>query len=445
VTFPVRPAPPLALAHGSGRDDVRRLLRSAWLLAALALLFAGMALQRAVPAAVGALVLVAGLGAMAWSRLSLERITYERRWSTQRAFVGEEIEVAFSLRNRKALPLPWFEVRELLPDQLPPVGARVLPAAYQGSFYYTHTTSLAWYERVTWRQRFSCTTRGFYEVGPVRLRSGDLFGFFPRQMQLDKRDPVAVLPRLLDLGPLELPVRRPFGSAKGGNRIFEDQSRIAGLRDYRPGDPLKRIDWKATARRGTLQSRLYDPSATVTLIVALNADTFAHTWEGYDPLLLERAVAVAGSIAAFAEAERYAVGLIANCSYPGADRPIVVPAGRDPGQITRVLDALAMVGSFTIATPEGLLERERRRFPLGVSIAMVAGYVGPPLAEQLERMQREGASLALYWVGDEPPRGLGSAIRVHDLAPVLRRFERDDKLCYGGDTANAGRLIRRAI
>lgn len=445
MTLPVTPAPPLALARGSGRDDVRRLLHSAWLLGALALLFAGLALQRAVPAAVGMLVLLAGLGSMAWSRLSLERIAYERRWSAQRAFVGEELEASFTLRNRKALPLPWFEVRELVPDQMPPAGAHILPAAFQGAFYFTHTTSLAWYERVTWRQRFSCTARGFYEVGPVRLRSGDLFGFFPQEAQLDRRDTIAVLPRQLDLGPLELPVRRPFGSAKGGSRIFEDQSRIAGLRDYRPGDPLKRIDWKATARRGTLQSRLYDPSATVTLIVALNADTFAHTWEGYDPLLLERAVAVAGSVAAFAEAERYAVGMIANCSYPGADRPIVVPAGRDPGQLIRVLEALSMVGPFTIATPEDLLERERRRFPLGVSIAIVAGYIGAPLAHQLERMQRDGASLALYWVGDEPPQGLASTIRVHDLAPVLRRFERDDKLCYGGDTANAGRLIRRAI
>ncbi|MHB8577241.1 MAG: hypothetical protein ACYDCQ_18165, partial [Dehalococcoidia bacterium] len=128
ITLRSNSAPPLAIARGSGQDDVRRLLRNLWVLAAIVLLLVGMALQRAVPAAVGALLLVTGAVAMFWSRLSMERVTYERRWSAPRAFVGEEIEAAFTLRNRKALPLPWFEVRELVPDQMPPVGAHILPA-----------------------------------------------------------------------------------------------------------------------------------------------------------------------------------------------------------------------------------------------------------------------------------------------------------------------------
>lgn len=443
--LPQRGAPPLALATVSNREDMRRLFRNVWALAAVVLLLVGLALQRSVPAAVGALVLIAGVAAMVWSRLSLERISYERRWSAQRAFVGEQIEGQFTLRNRKALPMPWFEVRELVPDQLPPVGAHMLPAAWQGAFYYTHTTSLAWYERVTWRQRFNCMARGYYAIGPTRLRSGDLFGFFPREAHLDRPDIITVMPRLVELGEVALPTRRPFGEAKGGSRIFEDQSRIAGLRDYRPGDPLKRIDWKATARRGSLQSRLYDPSATVTLVIALNVDTLAHPWEGFDPLLLERAVSVAGSIAARAEAARLAVGLIANASYPGADRPIAVRAGRDPAQLTRVLEALAMVTPFTIATPEDMLERERRRLPVGATIALVAGYLSPALAQQVARLGREGVAIAVYWVADEPPRAPLRGVTLHDLSPRLREFERSELLAYGGETASGQRLVRRAI
>jgi len=242
-----------------------------------------------------------------------------------------------------------------------------------------------------------------------------------------------------------VPSRRPVGEARGGSAIFEDQSRIAGLRDYRPGDPLKRIDWKATARRGTLQSRLYDPSATVSLMVALSVDTFAHPWEGYDPLLLERAVSVAGSIAVAASEERYNFGLIANCSYPGADRPIVLRSGRDPDQLAHVLEALAMVTPFTIVPLEDLLDRERRRFPLGISIAVVAGYITDPMAAQLQRLHGEGMALAMYWVGDGPPPVQLRGVRVHDLSPRLREFERGDALAYGGGTASGQRLVRRSI
>ncbi len=435
---------PLPIATGEGgaarAEDFRQLLRSLWAVAAIVLLLVGLASQQAVPAAVGMLVLITGSAAVLWSRLSLERVGYERGWQQHRAFVGEEIEGRFTLRNRKSLPSPWFEVRDIVPDQLPPVGVATLPAAWEGAYYFLHTTSLAPHERVRWRQSFRCTARGYYRFGPTRLRSGDLFGLFPRERHLDGWDELAVLPRLVDLGDVPLPFLRPFGSAKGGNRIFEDQSRMAGVRDYRPGDPLKRIDWKATARRGSLQSRLYDPSATASLIVALNADTFAHNWEGYDPLLLERAVSVAASLAALVDERGLAAGLMVNCTQPGADRPIVVPAGRDPAQLTRILEALAMVGSFTIVSLDELIDRQARRLPLGASVAVVTAFVTPALAARVSRLKREGTAVALYWAGDHAPEHLPPDVAVHDLTPRLRAFERSDPLVYGGATPE---LVRR--
>ena len=62
-------SPPLAVARGAGRDDLVRLLRNTWIIAALALLFVGLALQRPIPAVVGSLLLISGGAAMAWSRL----------------------------------------------------------------------------------------------------------------------------------------------------------------------------------------------------------------------------------------------------------------------------------------------------------------------------------------------------------------------------------------
>src|SRR3954454_17590227 len=111
------------------------------------------------------------------------------------------------------------------PDQVPMTGVKYLPAAWPGAYYYRHTTSLAWYERVSWKQGFECVTRGFFDLGPTRLRSGDIFGFFPRHRELAGREVITVMPRRVDLGAVDLPRRRPFGEGRGGNPIFEDQSR----------------------------------------------------------------------------------------------------------------------------------------------------------------------------------------------------------------------------
>jgi uncharacterized protein (DUF58 family) len=400
------------------------IIREVWLGIAALLLLVGIGIREPAVAALGALVLFAGGLSRLWSRLSLERLEYRRSLPEHRAFVGEAIEVHYSLANRKALPLPWVEVREYVPDTLPALDAHAAPSARPGSLQIDRSTSLTWYERVSWRHRFLCRQRGYYPFGPALLRSGDVFGLFPVEREAPARHHVTVLPRLADLPELGLPTERPFGEARSGSRLFEDPSRILGVRDYRPGDPLKRIDWKATARRRALQSRVYEPSASLYLLLALNVDTFAQSWEGYDPVLLERAITVAGSVARWADTQRYAVGLVANASMPGADRPITVPPGRDPEQLTRVLEALAMVAPFTIAPLAAILEEAARHLPMGASVAAVAGFPSEGLIARLERMARRGHPTALLWVGDDPPPPC-ERVRLHELTTPMRRIERE--------------------
>lgn len=407
------------------------LFRQLWPSLSVLLLLVGIGIREPAVAAVGALVLFAGGLSHLWSRLALERLEYRRQLPEHRAFVGETVEVRYSLSNRKALPLPWVEVREYVPDTLPALDAHAAPSARPGSLQVDRSTSLAWYERVSWRHRFLCRQRGYYPFGPALLRSGDVFGLFPVEREAPARHYVTVLPRLADLPELGLPAERPFGEARSGTRIFEDPSRILAVRDYRPGDPLKRIDWKATARRRALQSRVYEPSASLYLLLALNVDTFAQSWEGYDPVLLERAVTVAGSVARWAEGRRYAVGLVANSSVPGADRPITVPPGRDLDQLTRVLEALAMVAPFTIAPLAGVLAEAARHLPMGATVVAVAGFPSQGLTDCLERLARRGHPTTLLWVGDEPPPAC-ERVRLYNLAAVMRRVEREWLAAGGG-------------
>lgn len=400
------------------------IFRQIWLGVAVMLLLVGIGLREPPVAAVGALVLLAGAVSRLWSRLSLERVGYQRSLGVRRAFVGEEVEVGFSLANRKSLPLPWIEVRESVPETMPARDAHTSPSGAPDSVYMTRSTSLAWYERVSWKHHFLCNRRGYFSFGPVRLRSGDIFGLFPTEREIEGRDRIIVLPRLVELPALGLPTERPFGEARSGPRIFEDPSRIVGVRDYRPGDPLKRIDWKATARRQELQSRVFEPSSSLHLLVALNVSTLEFSWEGYDPIRLERGITVAGSVARWAEEQRYAVGLIANSTYPGADRPISIAPGRDPDQLTHILESLAMVTPFVIAPLENVLDEAARRLPMGATIVVVAGYLPMDLAGRLVRLRRRGHPVSLLWVDDDVPPVLAGVV-VHNVSGAMRGFERE--------------------
>ena len=216
---------------------------------------------------------------------------------------------------------------------------------------------------------------------------------------------------------------RPFGEQRGGNRIFEDPLRVTGVRDYVQGDPLKRVDWKATARVGRLQSRLYEPSRTQLVVVALNITTMEQTWEGYIPVLLERGVSVAASIARDLFEQGSAVGLIANGSFPNADRPLRLGANRRPDQLVRVLETLAMISPYTTSPLSDQLESREHGLPAGATIVVVAALMPQDLVATLERLRSEGHAVHVVKTSEEPWELSPVAIPVSEVARRMRELE----------------------
>jgi uncharacterized protein (DUF58 family) len=408
------------------------LLRNAWLPLGLALIIGGLVGNVGPILGLGLFVLLAGWLARVWANRSLDRVELERLLPERRAFPGESLRLTYRLHNRKAIPLPWLEVRDSLPESLSPDDLRLPPSGVARTNLYTRATRLAWYQRATWSLELPCRERGYYRLGPARLRSGDGFGLFTSQR--DERDTVGVVvyPRTLSLPELGLPAARPLGERKGHQRIFEDPLRIAGVRDYQPGDPIRRIDWKATARRRQLQSRVYEPSTTQYLIVALNVDTLEHSWLGYSPELLEASIVVGASVARWAYEARYGVGLLANGSLPESDQHINIAPGRAPDQLNRILEALGGIGPMTTSSLATLLERRSHQLPLGVTLAVVTALMPDPLAAVLRRLHGSGQQVSVLAMADDDwSRPLGavpvqrvdmSAFAVEDAVAAKPKF-----------------------
>lgn len=398
-------------------------LRGLWLVASLLLVTVGVLGGRETIVVLGLLLLLAGGAARLWSRLVLTQLSYQRLFPETRAFVGDKLSFTARLTNRKLLPVPSVEVREHFPEELPPDGVRLAPSHLARTGCLLRSVTLAWYERVNWRYELECRSRGIYRVGPVQLRSSDLFGLFPVERHDEESQRVVVFPRVLPLLELGLPSQRPPGERRGSARIYEDPLRIAGLRDYQPGDSLRRIDWKATARRGRLQSRLYEPSATLHLLVALNLITLEQTWTGFDPVLLERVVTVAASLATQGHQQGYAVGILANGSFPESDRPIRIMPGRHPNHLPRILEALAGVGPFFISPLEKLLEAESHALPLGTTLTVVTALLPDSLLATLGRIKAAGHQVMVLSVTEEGAEGTVSGIAVRNIGGYLRQWE----------------------
>ena len=66
----------------------------------------------------------------------------------------------------------------------------VSTATSPGYVYLARSTHLTWYERINWPLELKAPARGYYRIGPARITTGDIFGFFPVEREEDSYDTV---------------------------------------------------------------------------------------------------------------------------------------------------------------------------------------------------------------------------------------------------------------
>lgn len=353
--------------------------------------------------ALGAFLVAVILVSRAWDRRALRHVRYERRVNHSRNFPGQTFDLTLVVENRKLLPVGWLRIEDGWPIALTPLQPGVIsPSSLPDQGLLAHSFSLRWYERIRRQYTFRCEQRGIYMLGPVRLESGDPFGLFSHTEERVPRTQIVVYPRLLPLPALGLPPKDPLGDLRTRRRLFEDPNRIMGARDMRPGDSFRHIHWKATARQGKLQVKVYEPTTSQNVVLCLNVATFAQYWEGTQPEKLEQVISVAASLAQWAIEHKYAVGLIANGALAHSDQPFRILPGRSPAQLTRILEALAGVSPFVTSTLESLLLRESPRLPWGATFVVISAVVTPELLVALRRLIEAGRRVVLVSLADEP-------------------------------------------
>jgi uncharacterized protein (DUF58 family) len=393
-----------------------------WVTLALFAAILGLALNQAGLLVLAILVLAAAATGWAWNRYALQRIDYQRSLSERRAFLGEEVELSLEVTNRKLLPVPWLKIEDEYPLLVTMLDGIVQPSTKPGVGLLGSLMSLRWFERAKWRYKLRCDKRGVYPFGPAHIEAGDLFGLFSSQHSRSEQDWLIIYPRVKPIELLGLPPKDPFGEVKARQRIFEDPSRTIGIREYQFRDTLKRIHWKATARRQQLQVKVYEPTTSFQLLIFLNMVTLPRHWQGTIPELLEEVVSAGASIASYAVEKRFQVGLLANGCWPQSDQPLKVLPSRSPDQLTRILEALAAVSAMPTISIEELLNSESARLPWGATLAVVTAVVTEELLIVMNRLQDAGRRMVLLHMDDKPLPFDVPRIAVHRLRDLGGAF-----------------------
>ncbi len=337
------------------------------------------------------LILVLGLLIIGylWARLSVASLDVVRVLPGDRLQVGQELREDIGLQSRSVLPRLWLEIGDL--SSVPGHGVgRVVNLGSRGA--------------AAWTARTVIQRRGRYRIGPTLLRGGDPFGLFTRTRIVGAPREVIVYPAVEESQGYSPPTGLQSGGAVAASRGATTTASVASIREYVPGDPLNRISWTTSARRGELMVKEleFDPSSDVWLVLDLEQMThigaaFAAGTGGrrlppfpWLDTTEEYAVSATASLSSWLLAAGRSVGVVTT----GRNRIVIHPE-RGQHQQLRVLEALAVVEADGDRSLGQALIEEARRFTGPASIVVITASSDPDwvevLAEVAGRSARAGA------------------------------------------------------
>lgn len=322
---------------------------------------------------------------------SLRGVTVERRARTSRAGVGDVFEEHFEIINNSRIPKLWLEVVNEM--NMPNAGGSRIVTLLRGRQRRSYTAR-------TW-----LTSRGGFALGPTTLTSGDPFGIF----RISKKFPAA---GRLVVFPMLYPVREflsPPGLLPGGKAIRRKSIDItphaAGVREYVPGDPLKRIHWTSTARRGRLMVKEFEQDPQAEVWFFLDTHKSVHVAKAVErdetppledvffirrrkvklpPSTLEYAISITASLAHYFIEQRRSVGLV-TASVRAFE---IIPAERSERQEGKILEALAFLQGESALTLHSLVSAQMGQMPQGSSAILVTPMAWQELLLAVDSLQR---------------------------------------------------------
>jgi uncharacterized protein (DUF58 family) len=328
-----------------------RLRLNNWLLPIL--LLAALSAQIFDPSRVWKIVIV-GLGSAwvvgwFWARGLARGLRMTREMRFGWAQVGDELEERFTLINDSAFAATWVEIEDhsTLPD-----------------YHASLATTTGGHGEATLIVNGACTRRGLYMLGDTSLLTGDPLGIYSVRIDDPTCHALLVLPPVVPLPNIDVTPGGYLGESRPRLRTLDETVRASSVREYAPGDPLRRIHWPTSAKHNKLYTRQFDSSPAGDWWLLLDLDRRIQTGQGWDSTE-EYSIVLAASLIDRGQRSKHPVGLAINgaaaCWLPPRDNE------RQRWELLHAL-ALAHPGDLSL---KDFLERGSKSFGKNASLVII--------------------------------------------------------------------------
>jgi uncharacterized protein (DUF58 family) len=322
------------------------------------------------------MILLIGLGATwlvcRWWVRGLQRsLFFEREVRFGWAQVGDRLEERFTLKNSFLLPATWVTLHDqsTLPDHHASVATGVEGASLS-----------------QWKISTRCSRRGVFTLGGTTLETGDPFGIYTLTFEDPTSSTLAVMPPVVPLPKFEILSAGWAGDGRANPHSLQETINASHTREMAPGDPMRWIHWKSTARHDRFFVRQFEGMPAGDWWILLDLDRENILGEGFESTE-EHSVVLAASLATRGLDEEHPVGLAVNGNEPSWNVP-----RRNEYQQRALLKSLAVASPGALGLQD-YLQRIGPSLGSNCCLLIITANAGFQWAEAL---------LPLMWRGIQP-------------------------------------------
>ena len=330
----------------------------------------------------------------------LGNIEYERTFSESGVYEGEDVELIETICNRGLFPLLFVDVESYLP---PSLRVRDRATGKDGSMpVLISRFHLMPYTQIRRRHRLHSTARGYYELQTASIYDHGT------AIPMSSHAELYVYPKVIPMELYRLAVGRMQGEYTALRPLYSDPFSLSGIRDYRFGDSISHINFKASARvplsgssASPLKVNQRDFCASRRLMIYMDFHLPVGSMidgEDYERRA-ERGLSFCSALMRDAVFSGYAVGFAANCKMHDGSMSIRFSPDSSEAHLMDMMRALAALLPRDGASFASLLEHDITEGMSDTEIVVLCYAQGDDTLTRLSELSRLGNSIKVAPLG----------------------------------------------
>lgn len=326
---------------------------------------------------VGGMMLVSAL----CSRNVSRKLNAYQKIEQKDYYVDDELEISSFVENDAFFPIPHIEIVDRTEETI------------AGNEIHPTITSILPMGREIIHKKIVAKYRGLYELGPIDVTMTDALGVMTRKQRIFSSIPVKVYPRIYNIESINLKSMQSYGTLTTKQKAFEDNSSVSDIKKYSPGESIKKMHWKISAKKGSLFVKNYEMTGSAATYIFLDFKRNSYKGENLRDLE-ERAVETASSITSYLLKNSVSIEMYINSGNPYYTK------GRDIKELNNFMNILCEIKTDGHRTMKDVLERRIRLISRGSSIIIITGDINYEESNIYGSIKAMGYDIILIYVGD---------------------------------------------